>query len=171
MKGVSMFKWFKKLLSRKKSKHQVDYPFLRDVLLFQRLSESELSRLSDLFIYKYFKKDEVIFTEGFPHIVLYIVVVGKVKQYKDEGELEFLVSTLHPKMMFGGLAMFADTHRLVSAKAEEETTLIAINKADLSAFIKSSPGTGIKLLWNLGKYLSTDLLQEFEALKTYEAKK
>jgi len=159
---------FKKLFSKKKTKHQVDFTFLSDVLLFENLSEKELIRISDFFIYKYFTKNETIFKENYPHIVLYIVVVGKVKQYKG---LEYLVSELQPKDMFGGMALFIETNRLFSAVAIEDTTLIAMNKTDLMAFIKSNPATGIKLLWNMGKYLSTDLLSELEALKEYELKK
>jgi len=159
---------FKKLFSRKKTKNQVDFPFLSEVLLFEKLSEKELIRISDFFIYKYFTKGETIFQESYPHIVLYVVVVGKVKQYKGQ---EYLISELQPKDMFGGMALFFETNRLFSAVAIEDTTLIAINKTDLMAFIKSNPATGIKLLWNLGKYLSTDLINELEALKEYELKK
>jgi len=166
-----MFTWLKKLLSKKKLAHQVDFTFLKEVPLFRKLTERELTRISDLFIYKSFKADEPIFGEGYPHIVLYIVVTGKVKQYKDSHEFEYLISEIKPKNMFGGLAIFVEQNRMVSAVAIDDTTLIAINKTDLLAFIKSNPATGVKILWNLGKYLSTDLLQELEALKEYETKK
>jgi len=163
--------FFKKLFSRKKAKNQVDFAFLHDVILFDKLSDKELLRISDFFIYKYFKKGEVIFQENYPHIVLYVVVVGRVKQYKGSPDEEYLISDLLPQNMFGGMALFIETNRLFSAVATEDTTLIAINKTDLMAFIKSNPVTGIKLLWNLGKYLSTDLISELEALKAYEQKK
>jgi len=166
-----MFTWLKTILSKKKPDHQVDFAFLKEVPLFKKLTERELTRITDLFIYKSFKADELIFGDGYPHIVLYIVVEGKVKQYKDSHDFEYLISDIYPKMMFGGVAVFVETNRLVSATATEDTRLIAINKNDLMAFIKSNPATGIKLLWNLGKYLSTDFLRELEALKEYETKK
>ena len=156
---------------KKKDKDSIDLDFLRGIPLCYRLRTRELEQLSDFFIQKEFKKDEIIFREDFPQVVMYIVKSGRVKLFQDKPEYELLVAEIMPQMMFGQLGFFLDVNRSVTAIAVEDTVLIALNKSDLVNFVKGHSGTGIKLLTNLGRSVTSDLMREIEILKEYESKK
>jgi CRP-like cAMP-binding protein len=163
--------YLKKIWQDRKNKNRVDLSFYHDIDLFQKLTDKELIRISDLFIYKNFKKDEIIFRESYPHVVLYIVRSGKVKLYQETDGVESIIDIKNPKEIFGEVGLFIDVDRLVSAVALEDSELIAINKTDFYTHVKNHHGTGIKLLWNVGRILTQKYFLETESKKDYESKK
>ena len=162
--------FLKKFLLKKKS-DSFDYKFFQDMHIFKYFSDREIDDISTLFIYKRFKKDEIIFRENFPQVVLYIVQSGKVRLYQNKDDIEIQIAELSEKMMFGEIGLFIDVNRVFSASALEDTVLIAINKTDIISFMKIHHGTAIKLLWNLGEYISSAYLESNIFLKDYEIKK
>jgi len=126
-----------------------------------------------MFIDKHYTKDEIIFRENYPSVVIYIVFKGSVKLYTDtsSSEYEVFIGEMKPQMVFGELGIFSEINRQVSAVALEDTHLLAINKTDFINYVKSNPGTGIKLLWNLGRAITRDFKNEIEKLRDYESKK
>jgi CRP-like cAMP-binding protein len=167
-----MFKkiWLK---LRKKPEPRYDLNFLRGIEMFDKLKDNELMQLSDLFIDKHYDKDEIIFRDNYPSVVIYIVYTGKVKLYTDSAhtDYEVFIGEMRPQMAFGELGVFSEINRQVSAVCIEDSHLLALNKTDFIHYIKSNPGTGIKLLWNLGKTITRDFNNEIEKLRDYESKK
>jgi CRP-like cAMP-binding protein len=141
--------------------------------MFRKLNDTELIQLSDLFIDKHYHRDEIIFRENYPSVVIYIVFSGRIKLHTDSPNTDFevFIGEMGPQMVFGELGVFTEINRQVSAIALEDTHLLALNKTDFVHYIKSNPGTGIKLLWNLGKIITRDFKNEIEKLRDYEPKK
>jgi len=158
-------KFLKTLLKYNKEIEVIDFDFYKNIDILSNLNKSEIRRLNDIFIPKHYKKDEVIVRENNPFVVLYIVKHGKVKLCMSTSEGETVTNILEPKKHFGEMGIFIDANRLKSAIAIEDTELIAIKKTDFRQFIVNHPGTGIKLLFNLGKTISNELYQVYNMIK------
>ena len=148
----------KKIFTKDKSE-LIDLDFYKDIEIFKSLSTNELIVLSRYFITKQYKQEEMIFHEKHPHAVFFIVKSGKVREYKKFCSEEVTLRVLAPKNYFGEVGFFLELNRLTSAVALEDTELTIIKKTDFRQLVKLYPATGIKLLYNLGKSLSNDILE------------
>ena len=163
------FKFLKTMFKYNKDVYEdIDYDFYKSIDIFYNLSKKEIQKLNDLFVIKTYKKDELIFKEGHPSSVFYIIITGKVKVFMNTENKEIPFFTLYPKNHFGEMGIFLETDRLASAVALEDSQLIAIVKSDFRLFIKSQPGTGIKLLYNLGKTVANELKNVYGQIKENE---
>ena len=160
-----IFKKLKAMFRYNKEVEVIDFDFYKSIDILGNLSHNEIKRLDDYMIHKSYKKDEIIFRENHPTVVLYIIKSGRVKVFMNTSDGETIINILESKKHFGEMGIFIDANRLASAVAIEDTELIAIQKTDLKQFIKSNPGTGIKLLFNLGKTISSELYQAYSLMK------
>ncbi|MCB5249631.1 MAG: cyclic nucleotide-binding domain-containing protein [Candidatus Cloacimonadales bacterium] len=138
---------------------------MKKILLFKKLNKIELNHLSQYLIERHFKKDEVIYSKNFPHVVLYFIISGQVDLYLEKDDTNITFVTLIENQHFGEMGLFNEGVRISSAKAVTDCTLMAISKYDFVKFISKYPASGIKLLYNLtediaGKYHSW-LINEF----------
>ena len=165
------FDFIKKILKRFEKNDRIDLEFLRSVEVFHNLNDDEIVKLHDMFIPKNFKKNEILFRENYPHVVLYIIKTGKVLIYLNLPKVKLPIRELESKKHFGEIGIFTNVNRVSSVVALEDTELIAIKNTDMKQFIKNNPGTGVKLLYNLGKSTSNDLIAANSTIKEYETKK
>jgi CRP-like cAMP-binding protein len=161
----------KRLLLKKKIQTEYDFNFFKEMVIFKHFYENEFNDFtSSLFISKKYEKDEMIFKENYPIVVIYIVKSGKIKLYQENDGIRFEITELIERTMFGEVSLFIDMQRVYSAVAMEDSEIIAINKVDLVNYIKYNHGTGVKLLWNLAEYISSQYIEVYPYLKKYENK-
>jgi CRP/FNR family transcriptional regulator len=165
-----MIEFLKKLFNFNKTDDTIDYEFFSEVSVTTGLSKKEIRLFNDILIPKVFKKNEIIFRENHPQVVIYIIKTGKVKLYIDLPYEEVHISTVGAKGHFGDIGLFHDSNRLNSAMTLEDTDLFAIKKNDLKQFIVNNPGTGIKLLFNFGKSVADDLIETSKLYRPNETK-
>jgi len=158
----------KKLITHKKKKEEAEFEFFSKVLLLRGLNEKEIMQMNDIFIHKNFNKNEMIYRENHPHVVIYIVKKGRVKQFLYVKNEERYVSFVNATEHFGEVGLFDDIHRLTSAIAMEDCDLIAIKKTDLRQFIMENPTIGIKILGNIGLSITKSLIESINLIKDYE---
>lgn len=93
---------------------------LKNIFLFNQLSESDLSRLAGISKIKNYSAGDILFYEGDPSTKLYILTKGSVKAYKtDMKGNEIILHYFHPVSM---VAEMANLHRIpFPATAEFET--------------------------------------------------
>jgi CRP/FNR family transcriptional regulator len=151
-----MINKIKKFLQANKDSEPLNLEFYKSIEIFKDLTTKEINDFSKCFITKKYLKDEVIYKENFPLVMVFIIRSGSVKEYI-ENPLISEVRTLVAGEYFGEIGIFLETNRITSAVTLEETELIAINKTDFRLFIKANPATGIKLLYSLGKSISKEL--------------
>ena len=163
-----MIDFLKKIYLRLKNSEEIDYDFLKSVDIFSNLSDGEIDKLDEIFLVRHYKKNEIIFRENYPHVVLYIIKSGKVKIYLNLRHEKVTIHDLGSKKHFGEIGFFVETNRIASAIATEDTELIAIKHTDMKQFIKDNPATGIKLLFNLGKSITNDFIEVSKKVKEYE---
>ena len=168
---MNLKKLFENLFNKNKAIDQMEYEFFKNVDIFSNLNKSEIQKLIDLTLVRNFKARELIFREKYPHVVLYIIKSGQVNLYLSIGREKITVKDLTAKDHFGEIGVFVDTARIVSAVATVDTELIALKHSDLRQYIKTNPAAGIKILYNLGRAMSSDLTDSYLQVKDYETKK
>lgn len=154
-----MLKFIKKIFNDSE-KNESENQFIKRVKLFEGLKGKEFRHIAPLLIPKKFKKDEVIFRENYPHVVLYIVKTGQISIYLENNGVPTGLVILKEYEHFGEIGLFGkDVKRAASAKALVDTELYAIKKTDFKEFVKKYPATGVKILYNIGKSISDDLIR------------
>ncbi len=150
-----IMKWFK---------GKQDYLCLKRYPVFRGLSHFELNLIYQMFHRREFHAGDVVFEQGFPLEVVYFIESGKLEvsgvpqlggsRILNEGEYIGLIDMFHEKI------------RSSSAKATEESVLLAISRTDLQDFINGRLTTGVKILNNTCSELSGFIFQIADTLKT-----
>ncbi len=101
-----------------------------------------------------YKKNEIIFKEGFNPTGLISLAKGKVKIYKDglNGK-EQILRLIRPGDFIGYRALFADDHYNASAGAFEDSIVCIVNKDDLYKVVEQNHLFAIQITTFLAKEL------------------
>src|SRR4030088_1919166 len=92
--------------------------FLRNVPIFNELTQTDLDLMSDLWVPKYFKKGNLIVLEEETGAVLFVIVYGQVKIVRNDRDgSEVILSILGPRCMFGEMSILDGLSRSASAVA------------------------------------------------------
>jgi CRP-like cAMP-binding protein len=114
-----------------------------------------------------YPKNTMIFSESEPGTELYIIQKGIVKITKIVEDNEVLLAMLKPGDIFGEMALLENKPRSASAIANEDCTLMAVNKENFERMVQTQPQLVTKLtillserLWSLYKQLANTLIQD-----------
>jgi CRP-like cAMP-binding protein len=109
----------------------------------------------------------MIFSENEPGTELYIIQRGVVKITKIVEDNEVLLAMLKPGDIFGEMALLENKPRSASAIANEDCTLMAVNKANFERMVQSQPQLVTRLtillaerLWFIYKQMANTLIQD-----------
>ena len=137
---------------------------LRENVLFQDLSKSELKLVQNIVNLRSYRPGETIFRQGEVGVGMYIISSGVVNIYVEEidpdnSEMKTnLVTQLKEGSFLGDMALVEpDSRRTATAVAQEDCVLIGVYKPDLIEIGDRNPSAGIKILWRLGEVLATRL--------------
>lgn len=140
---------------------------LSTVSFLNMLNNFEMRAFARLFIERKYKKGEIVFKEGFPHSVLYMVGVGDIEVYLEKEGQEITISHYMDNSHFGEVGLFLDTNRIANARASKDSTIYAVSKTDFKKFVQTYPVTGVKVLYNLGESLALSLIRTNKKLKEH----
>jgi NTE family protein len=134
---------------------------LKEIPLFDGLSQDEFSLIEERSAIVEYKKGEVIYTEGSPPSAFYYVIVGRVIIYtKDHQAVTTVLEYLHRGKYFGIISLLTgDTHS-VNAKAHNDCLLLIIKDADFSFILKKIPSIAIDLSRSLSRRLKRKSLHQ-----------
>lgn len=125
-----------------------------------------LEKSSEVFTRNY-PKNTMIFSENEPGAELYIIQKGVVKITKIVEENEVLLAMLKTGDIFGEMALLENKPRSASAIANEDCTLMAVNKANFERMVQSQPQLITRLttllserIWLMYKQLANTLIQD-----------
>lgn len=128
--------------------------FLRQVPLFESLSEDELQALSNVTIARTFTRDSIIILAEEEGDTLFIIRRGQVKvSIVSEDGREVILSLLGPDAVFGELSLLDGKPRSANVIATEETDLIMLRRADFVQLIYRVPRIATALLAELASRL------------------
>jgi CRP-like cAMP-binding protein len=114
-----------------------------------------------------YPKDTMIFSECEPGKELYIIQKGSVKITKIVDNNQVMLALLKPGDIFGEMALIENKPRSASALAYEDCALLAVNKSNFEAMVKTQPQLITKLttilaerIWFIYKQLANTMVKD-----------
>jgi CRP-like cAMP-binding protein len=114
-----------------------------------------------------YPKDTMIFSEGEPGDLLYIIQHGSVKIAKVVDNNEVLLAVLKAGDIFGEMALLEAKPRAANAVAYEDCVVLAVNRANFTQMIGTQPQMIARLttllaerIWLIYKQLANTLLTD-----------
>ncbi len=117
------------------------FSFLHEHFLFKYLSDDELGQILPLFKPIALEKGEVLYRSGFPGRNFFLIVSGQIILV-DENQN---TTTIHANGHFGDKGLFKDALRDETALAEEQTSILAVNKRGFFAILSAFPSIKTRL--------------------------
>ena len=119
---------------------------LRKILLFRKLSDSDLNKITSIGKFKKYRQDETIFSENASGNALYIVLSGIVKIFAQTGVKRKTLAYLKPGEFFGEMSVLDGRPRVAQVISETPTRCLALASWDLEAVIRQEPAVAISIL-------------------------
>jgi len=124
--------------------------FLRNVPIFNELSDQELEKIAALGVRKKYKKGSIILLEEETGAALFVIITGKVKIVRmDDDGREVILSILGESDFFGEMAILDGLTRSASVVATSKSELFMIHRRDFLRLLNDYPMVAIALLREL----------------------
>ncbi len=136
--------------------------FLRSVILFKDMPVREMEKVAKLFREMSFPKYHVIFQEGAPGDLLFILQSGVVKISKEasDGRVKTL-ALLGEGEIFGEMSVLGDEGRSANAETLTDVKTAVINREDFHALVEKNPVLAMHII----RTLITRLIQADRQIK------
>ena len=122
---------------------------LKELPIFSSLTDDEIKAVSEISNAQTVSADELVFSEGEPGNILYVIIRGSVRIYtKITENVDKTLVTLRSGGLFGEMAVISEDYRSATARAVEETELISISQKDFRNLLDNNPAAGISALAN-----------------------
>jgi CRP-like cAMP-binding protein len=120
---------------------------LRKIVLFGKLNNQEIIKLSRICQKVNYQTGGVIFKAGDPGEALYIILEGQVEVLKPgtEGEPEEVVSELGQQDIFGEMALFENLPRSAAIRAKTDTKLLRMPSEYFDKLLKEDNVIALKV--------------------------
>lgn len=120
---------------------------LRQMLMFQDLSEESLRKVNNIWRENTYKKGKIIFMEGEPGYAFYFVISGKVKLYKTSNEgKEHIIHIFGEGYVFGEVVIYGNTEYPATAEVLENSRIGMIRVDELEELIKEDSPLALELI-------------------------
>jgi len=127
---------------------------LRQVELFEHLTEEQLQLLAKQSREISFRKHAILMTEGDVGESMYVMLTGLAKVYvSDEDGKELVLYELGPGEVIGDIALLDDEPRSASVSTLEKSSALMIGKAAFLDCLRESPEMGINIIRSLTRRL------------------
>lgn len=139
--------------------------------IFRELTESELTKITDISIVRDWKKHSHVFLQGDPLENVYFIFDGKIKVYKsDTNGKEQIVSIMKKGEMFPHVGFFRNGNYPAFAEVLENSVLLAVPISQFENILLENPELCIKVFKVLGDKIIDlqDRLEEQILNNTYE---
>ena len=129
---------------------------LRQVELFEHLTDEQLGLLAAQSRELSFRKHAVVMTEGDVGESMYVMTSGLAKVFvSDEDGKELVLYQLGPGAVIGDIALLDDEPRSASVSTLEKSTALMIGKSAFLDCLRESPEMGINIIRSLTRRLRT----------------
>lgn len=132
----------------------IDAGWLRQIPLFALLDDHERANLLANADGSAYAANTIIFSAGEAGGVMYVIEEGRVEIYlRDAANERLTVAVMGPGEIFGELSLLDNLPRSASAKALEDTRLIAFTRDDLLTLVTAHPDSALDMMTMLGQRL------------------
>jgi len=138
--------------------NQPDFNRLHSLTIFKDLDKNELEIVYKHVFEQSVKKDSVLFAEGMPGELLYIIMSGRVEITKKTKDNEKIVlATMGANEIVGEMSLIDSEPRSATGRTSEDSILLVIKKQSFNEILQSDPRTAAKVLMGLLKVISRHL--------------
>lgn len=150
----------------KKEKNKAKLSFLKETTFFEDFSQWELDIVHDFLHERIFQSGEAIFEKGQPGAVLYFIFKGKVSiEVPSEGGAVRKLAELSEGAFFGELALLDDSPRSATARAAEDTVVLALARSELERMLQDRPFVAAPVYRSLAKITGERLKSTIERIQ------
>lgn len=130
----------------------MDIDFLRQIPIFEDLSDEQLDNIVKLIIHRHYRKNNLILLEEDFGDTLFIIKTGSVKitRINEEGK-EVILSILRDGEFFGEMSLFDGESRSANVIAMEDSEVMIIKRSDFMEMLEKYPKIAIYLLEELAR--------------------
>ena len=144
---------------------------LKKFAIFSDLTDDELNHFGDALKEVQMEKGQQFITEGEEGDCIYLLLEGEVqinqaltlsmnKSESDNREKAILKLSSDINPLFGEMSMFNDgDRRTANVRAETVCILVKLDKLDLYNICEKNPNIGFKVMRNLGRIISGNLVK------------
>ena len=137
---------------------QLDYNRLRSLTIFSDLDKNELEIVYKRVFEQSIKKGSLLFVEGEPGELLYIIMSGCVEIIKKTKYNEEIgLATMGANEIVGEMSLIDSEPRTATGRTSEDSVLMVITKQKFDEILKSDPRIAAKILMGLLKVMSRRL--------------
>ena len=148
----------------------MDIQVLRNVPLFENLSNSQLRKVAAIATERKAAVGEYIFKDAEPGDEMYVLRDGRIRISKSvDGVGEEALAILEVGAHFGEMAIIDGSPRSADAMAQQPCTLTVISKESLDKLMFLDRELGFQILWNFVRTLSSRLRETNEKIKFFFA--
>ncbi|MEZ4644447.1 MAG: Crp/Fnr family transcriptional regulator [Chloroflexota bacterium] len=122
--------------------------FLKQTPLFADMDDGQLSYVARDIVQRYYKQGEIIFREGDPGQVVYLVASGQVRIFVNgwDGTETSVILFGRPGDIFGELAVVDGLPRSATAVALDDTALYLISREDFRQHMVQCPQLALNFM-------------------------
>lgn len=122
-------------------------------LLFSNLAAAELDELASRASERNLSKGEILFVAGEQARGLFVVVQGAIRAFRGSGGREQVIHVEHAGATIAEMAVFDEGPYPATAAADEDSTVLFIDKHDFQQFLLDHPHVGLSALKLLARRL------------------
>ena len=137
---------------------------LRQVPVFDGLSDKELDEIEKLTHERKYQAEEHIFKDKAPAEGMFIIISGGVEIYLENDGSKNVLAELSNQDFFGEIALLDEEPRSAGAVATAPSILLGFFRPDLLSLMERNPALSSKILTNLGAVLAERLRKTNELL-------
>lgn len=127
---------------------------LREIPLFESLSEADIQRLSKISHTKNYKKNEILFYEGDTSKWLFVVLSGSVKIYETNPKgSQIFLHVIHQISLIAELVNFEDIKYPATAEFMEDSKILMIDYAKFKEDFLKNPEISFGIIKSFTKKL------------------
>jgi CRP-like cAMP-binding protein len=142
----------------KRSSPELDrIKFLKTVAFFNELSDRQLKTVSGILFDRKYEADELIFEEGQPGAVLFLILDGGVAIEMHRENHTTTLAILEKGAFFGEMALLDEAPRSANARSLDQTYTLALYRNDLSQLIQRDPQTACQIYRALARIVADRL--------------
>jgi len=137
---------------------------LRELSIFEGLSEPEFNSICPGAINKTVLKGQFLFRQGEYDPAIYLIKLGKLKlvQISDDGR-EAIIGIAGAGEVLGETSLFQELELTFSAIALEDVRLCSFNRRNLETIIQQNPDFAVKIISHLARKLNATMQQVTES--------
>lgn len=130
---------------------------LRNLELFNGLSDHEIALIAQVSRNEQFSSGQMLFKEGEPAVKIYALIEGEVEILKHDAGNVIIVDRVVPGKIFGWSALTEPAVLTASARTVKPTKLIVTDNNKLKCLFEKNPRMGYVVMSNLTRVISQRL--------------